>query len=110
MNYLHNCPNCGGFLNDAGRCEFCGSKVYDFVNIDFDKGAHTYIRIKSNGKVAIVPIIVNTASISIKQNYANIGTEMFTGTKYSLITDTYAEGSFDFLIAGEIQYESEGES
>lgn len=33
---LTNCPNCGGTLNEAGRCEFCGSKVYDFLTIDFN--------------------------------------------------------------------------
>lgn len=33
---LHNCPHCGGTLQDDGCCRFCGSKVYDFVGIDLD--------------------------------------------------------------------------
>lgn len=65
MNKLHNCPNCGGYLNDSGRCEFCGSKVYDFVNVDFDEHTRTYIRIKSGGKIMTTPVIFHTANIDI---------------------------------------------
>lgn len=32
MEKLENCPNCGGILDDLGRCEFCGSKVYDLCD------------------------------------------------------------------------------
>lgn len=28
---LKECPHCAGTLNDAGRCTYCGSKVYDFM-------------------------------------------------------------------------------
>lgn len=69
---LTNCPNCGGYLNDSGRCEFCGSKVYDFLAIDFNpKGmpsAKTYIRIKANGGTVIAPVIINTVSMEIPNN------------------------------------------
>ena len=69
---LKNCPNCGGTLNEAGRCSFCGSKVYDFLSINFDHtyrpSARTYIRIKSNGKVILAPIIVESVSISLENN------------------------------------------
>ena len=65
---LKNCPNCGGTLNEAGRCSFCGSKVYDFLSINLDRTYHpsakTYIRIKSNGKVILAPIIVERVSIT----------------------------------------------
>ena len=71
IEQLKNCPQCGGILNEAGRCEFCGSKVYDFLNIDFDNpgypSAKTYIRIKNNRKIYIAPIIVN--NVSIKWGY-----------------------------------------
>lgn len=30
MEKYNNCPNCGGTLDDTGRCQYCGSKVYDF--------------------------------------------------------------------------------
>lgn len=69
---LHNCPNCGGTLNEAGRCSFCGSKVYDFLSINFDHtyrpSAKTYIRIKSGGKIILAPVIVNNACINTHAN------------------------------------------
>lgn len=61
INKLKNCPNCGGILNETGRCEFCGSKVYDFLNISFENNRSisdkTYIRIKSSGKIFIMPVL-----------------------------------------------------
>jgi len=66
---LKNCPNCAGILNDFGRCEFCGSKIYDFLTINFSDpkypSAHTYIRIKTGNKIIIAPIVVNTVSMSM---------------------------------------------
>ena len=60
---LKNCPNCAGILDEEGRCKYCGSKVYDFLSIDFDvaacsgKKAKTYIRIRNNGKIMLLPVI-----------------------------------------------------
>ena len=31
---LANCPHCGGTLGDDGRCQYCGSKVYDLEEPD----------------------------------------------------------------------------
>lgn len=45
---LKNCPNCGGTVNEAGRCEFCGSKVYDFT-----EEPHYHIRIKVDDKIVL---------------------------------------------------------
>jgi len=76
---LKNCPNCGGTLNEAGRCSFCGSKVYDFLTIDFNKrecpSARTYVRMRvkdSNGKfkIIIAPIIVD--AVEMNSNPAEI--------------------------------------
>ena len=65
---LKNCPSCGGILNEAGRCEFCGSKVYDFLTIDFKDrympSAQTYIRIKYDGKIIIAPVTVDTMGVN----------------------------------------------
>ena len=71
---LKNCPNCAGTLNEAGSCRFCGSKVYDFLSIDFDADkkyhtAKTYIRIKIDGKIVLAPIIVNTVSMTSRPVY-----------------------------------------
>ena len=61
---LKNCPNCAGILDEAGRCKYCGSKVYDFLTIDFDPrkdssvtNAKTYIRVRSGGKIMLMPIL-----------------------------------------------------
>lgn len=70
---LKNCPNCAGILDEAGRCKYCGSKVYDFLTLDFDPrgssapNAKTYIRVRSNGKITLLPILhIGGASISIQ--------------------------------------------
>lgn len=69
INKLKNCPNCGGILNEAGRCEFCGSKVYDFLNISFENNRgisdKTYIRIKVNGKIFIMPVYVSNCNYTM---------------------------------------------
>ena len=36
MTELKNCPNCGGVLDDTGRCLYCKSKVYDLTDIKID--------------------------------------------------------------------------
>jgi len=69
---LKNCPQCAGVLNDAGRCEFCGSKVYDFLTIDFNSrkmpSAKTYIRLKVDDKIVIAPVVIDGARIDIRSN------------------------------------------
>ena len=44
---LHNCPNCGGTLQDDGKCRFCGSVVYDLVSIDLD--GHKPVNMQNEG-------------------------------------------------------------
>ena len=64
---LTNCPNCSGVLDDSGRCKFCGSKVYDFLSIDFTNGfAKTYIRIKAQNKIIVAPVICPNAEITTR--------------------------------------------
>lgn len=57
---LHNCPNCGGTLQDDGACRFCGSRVYDFVSIDLENYKPTYLRIRRDGKIIIMPVRFNS--------------------------------------------------
>lgn len=67
MEKLENCPNCGGFLDDLGRCEFCGSKVYDLCDIDVSsrgKRGRTYIRIKTDSQIILAPVITNKVDIT----------------------------------------------
>ena len=66
MDKLQNCPNCGGILDDFGKCQFCGSKVYDFCDIDMRlKGSKgkTYIRIRTDNQIILAPIRTNTVKI-----------------------------------------------
>lgn len=74
---LKNCPNCAGILDEAGRCKYCGSKVYDFLTLDFDPrgsstpNAKTYIRVRSNGEITLLPILyTGSASITITPDIA----------------------------------------
>lgn len=72
IDRLKNCPNCGGILNEAGRCQYCGSKVYDFMAIDFTNeprnNAKSFIRIRTNTKdgikTIIAPISVSNVSMT----------------------------------------------
>lgn len=81
IEQLKNCPNCGGILNDAGTCVYCGSKVYDMMAIDFTGenkrgGAKSYIRLKINTdkgpKIVIAPISVNTVSLTSTPTYCDV--------------------------------------
>ena len=68
MERLSNCPNCGGILDDFGKCQFCGSKIYDLCDIDVrTKGGNkgkTYIRIRTDNQIILAPIRTNSVSIT----------------------------------------------
>ena len=64
---LNNCPNCGGIIDDGGRCKYCGSKVYDFCDIDISGGTRTFIKMRiNNGDILVAPVYVRTATITIE--------------------------------------------
>ena len=107
MEPMKNCPNCGGTLQDDGRCRFCGSKVYDFVAVDFDEHRRTYIRIRSGGKIITCPVIFHTANINITSTEITtddvLGLTPFTipccrrsgALEFDIIGDTICEESID---------------
>lgn len=68
MKKLSNCPNCAGILDEFGKCQFCGSQVFDLCDIDVRvKGGNrgkTYIRILTDNQIILAPIRTNTVSIS----------------------------------------------
>lgn len=108
---LTNCPSCGGILNEAGRCEFCGSKVFDFLSIDFNArempSAKTYIRIKTNGKVMIAPVIIGTMSMEISRDTL-VCSDIYSGTEY-IRRPVYPTFNVDFQVIGDmITIDSEG--
>lgn len=69
---LKECPNCAGIINEAGRCTYCGSKIYDFLTVDFFGRemdiAKAYIRIKANGKIILAPVRFTNAELTIKSD------------------------------------------
>lgn len=88
---LKNCPNCAGTLDDAGRCTYCGSKVYDFLALDFsgdrvESNAKTYIRIRFNNGEYLLPVLsFIDASITATPHYAHI--ETYEGKAFTKIMD-----------------------
>lgn len=64
---LKNCPNCGAMLNDFGRCEYCGSKVYDLTDIDVRTPGlgktRTYLRIRTDYGILVVPVVCDQLNI-----------------------------------------------
>ena len=108
MDKLHNCPNCGGYLNDRGRCEFCGSKVYDFCDIDisFDvtkSPQPTYLRLRTEKGIWTVPVIVNTCGVT----HPTMETPLGFDTVGYIQNPVYPEIELQFLTVGEGTYEEE---
>ena len=101
---LKNCPNCGGILEDTGRCHYCGSKIYDFLSVDFDGDKPTYIRIRtSNGKIATMPIIIHECSVISRPTYSDFDTDMEMNMMLMREIDTTI--SMDARVVGPIIFE-----
>lgn len=100
---LTNCPQCAGILNEAGRCEFCGSKVYDFLTVDFSErnmpSAKTYLRLKVNGKVVFAPVIVDTMAVNVSSCSDNI---TYINDHVFMQTPCYPTMSIDFMVIGDM--------
>lgn len=67
MKELKNCPNCGGVLDDNGRCLYCKSKVYDLTDIDIDIDSRDIILIRFRDKdyvwtMKAFPVSINMTS------------------------------------------------
>lgn len=109
MDRLHNCPNCGGYLNDHGRCEFCGSKVYDLCDIDLALDSKkfpkkTYLRIKTDKGIWTVPVYANCMSVSTPTSYVD-STLGLTSNYVSV--PTHPEIELHFIAVDEGTYEKE---
>ena len=112
---LKNCPNCAGILDEVGRCNYCGSKVYDFLTLDFDgyrsngKTAKTYIRVRSCGKVKLIPVAyVVGASFKIEPQF-----DSFIDTcnyEYRVSRPPYMEMDLTLVCHGDIITYEDGDS
>ena len=109
IEQLKNCPNCAGILNESGRCTYCGSKVYDFLNINFSSreipSERTYIRIKVNDRIVLAPVVVNTVSMTMQSDtlYANSFDEA-----YLIRSTPTTEIDLNLMVVGDI-YEIKGD-
>lgn len=113
IEQLKNCPQCGGTLNEAGRCEFCGSKVYDFLTISFNDrnmpSAKTYVRLKVGDKIVIAPVVINTASFEIRSDSMLKCANLMEGTRY-IPAPCYPEINLDLMVIGEMTQIEEGDT
>ena len=111
MERLKNCPNCGGYLNDEGRCNFCGSKIYDFVNIDVNNPVKTYIRIRNNGQIITCPVVFASSrlDISIEPDYVTYEYDGGVGVA-RVLTSSRMTGTVDFYVVGDVITEEGGQN
>ena len=57
---IYNCPNCGAPIQDT-ICPYCGTIIFDFVNLEVGKTA--YIRMKINNSLCVCQAILTNISI-----------------------------------------------
>ena len=74
MIELKNCPNCGGSLDDNGRCKYCDSKIYNLtdINIDFDTKDILVMKIKLNGQETLVNCYPTSVCMEIDPEFDSV--------------------------------------
>lgn len=102
IDRLENCPNCGAVLDDTGRCNFCGSKVYDLFDIDVS-GNHEvkYLRVKTSEGLMIAPIVCNTVNMEMSRGYIPSYDGLYRNSK--LFPDITI--GMEFRVVGDVIYE-----
>lgn len=58
---VKNCPNCGAPI-ESEKCPYCGTVFIDFACVDADEPF--YMKIKSQGKIFLVKVIMTDASFN----------------------------------------------
>ena len=71
MRMLKNCPNCGGILDDEGRCMYCKSKVYDLtgMKINMDNRDIVLFKIQVNGYEVIMKGYPTNVTLNYEPEY-----------------------------------------
>lgn len=74
MQRLKNCPNCGGILDDEGRCLYCQSKVYDLtgMRIDMDTRDTVLLKIKYGGYDVIMKAYPVHLEANMSTDYSDV--------------------------------------
>ena len=98
IDRLHNCPNCGGTLQDDGACRFCGSKVYDFLQVDLKDYKPTYIRMKFDGKIILMPVRFELAEIHMHDDTPVFYSDDIT---YQTFGCWEPKGTLNFTVVGD---------
>lgn len=77
MERLKNCPNCGGILDDEGRCMYCKSKVYDLtgMKINMDNRDVVLFKIQVNG----YEVVMKGYPINVALNYEHEYQDAYSG-------------------------------
>lgn len=109
---LKNCPNCAGVLDEVGRCSYCGSKVYDFLTINFDSTyydkAKTYIRVRSGEEIYLLPVrFVKGAEIRIEPSVCRMTT--VSGEEYVVRSTNDIDVSLEFSCGEGFRFDVEGD-
>lgn len=103
---LENCPNCGAVLDDLGRCNFCGSKVYDLFDIDVSNNRGIkYLRIKTNKGLVLAPIVCDTVKVDIQNRYCSTYDmlDTFEGRRLVKTIPNITIG-VEFFVAGDMTF------
>lgn len=101
MKILKNCPNCGGVLDNEGRCMYCKSKIYDLTGIKIDPNTHDAVLLKFEVNNKEIVYCARPMTVSIENSISDlpriniefIGGNPFYNTckPYCVIIDKNAE-------------------
>lgn len=71
MKILKNCPNCGGILDDEGRCMYCKSKVYDLtgMKINLDNRDIVLFKVYCQGQEVIMKGYPTNVTMNMNYEY-----------------------------------------
>ena len=100
-----NCPNCGApIVSDT--CEYCGTKFFDFANIDIND--ESYIRLKINDKLYMFKAFCSNISFQQHTNEIEISNEMGILANKYIKMQPYRTLSIDIIVNSEIEKRTKG--
>ncbi len=70
---MTNCPNCGAPISGA-ECAYCGTKFYNFVNLD--PREKVYLSISHAGKVYTLPCYIGSINVEINSVGSFVGRDI----------------------------------
>ena len=91
-----NCPNCGAPIT-AVTCAYCGTRFYDFADIELDK--ECYVRVKFRGKIITTKFIPYNLEVEYNYTHFDLGRDLLSGR---LITGDHRLIGGTFNLAGRL--------